>query len=147
VYLNSSQVKFDEDDFLTILKRVMPLFILLRWGLLKCCWIQSHPKNVFGGKCQLQQNYKWLRYKQALTVLFLACYDFFFTVLYTQDNYNLHCLSFTCNSLSFSRLLIQFLPWPWGSINNGNLVAFVVIIPFWTDNSSFGRPWIFHSPI
>ena len=48
-----------------------------RWGLLKCCWIQSHPKNVFGGKCQLQQNYKWLRYKQALTVLFLACYDFF----------------------------------------------------------------------
>lgn len=54
---------------------------------------------------------------------------------------------FTCRSWSFSLFLIQDFPWPWGSINSGYLVAFVVMIPFWIDSSSFGRPWMFHSPI
>lgn len=52
----------------------------------------------------------------------------------------------TCISLSFSLFLIQAFPWPCGSINRGYLVALVTIMPFWTDNSSFGNPWRFHSP-
>ena len=54
---------------------------------------------------------------------------------------------FTCSSLSFSLFFIQIFPCPCGSINNGYLVALVTIMPFWTDNSSFGRPCRFHSPI
>ena len=52
----------------------------------------------------------------------------------------------TCISLSFSLFLIQAFPWPCGSIKRGYRVALVTMMPFCTDNSSFGKPWRFHSP-
>ena len=47
----------------------------------------------------------------------------------------------TFRLFSFSRLVIQILPWPCGSISRGNLVALVTIIPFCVDNSSDGSPY------
>lgn len=64
---------------------------------------------------------------------------------FLRSNIVLHNLH-TCIWLSFSLFLIQAFPWPCGSINRGKRVAFVTIMPFWTDSSSFGKPWRFHSP-
>ena len=43
-----------------------------------------------------------------------------------------------------SFFLIQLMACCWGSIHSGNLLAFVVRIPFCTDSSSGGRPSLVH---
>ena len=46
-----------------------------------------------------------------------------------------------------SRFLIHCEPWPCGSTSTGYRVARVVMMPFWTESSSVGRPCRVHSPI
>lgn len=58
-----------------------------------------------------------------------------------------HQIRHTCKSFSFSFDLIHVLPWVWGSMSRGYLVAFVTIMPFWIDKSSPGSPCRPHSPI
>lgn len=48
----------------------------------------------------------------------------------------------TRKPLSRSRCMSQALPWPWGSIRTGNLVALVTRIPFWMLSSSVGSPCV-----
>ena len=51
----------------------------------------------------------------------------------------------TCSSFMDSLFFIQILPWVWGSMRRGKREALVMMIPFWMDRSSLGRPWRFHS--
>ena len=53
----------------------------------------------------------------------------------------------TISWLLFSRLMIQFLPCPCGSMMSGYRAAFVTMMPFWIESSSFGKPCRFHSLI
>mmetsp|Transcript_6332 Transcript_6332/g.12238 ORF Transcript_6332/g.12238 Transcript_6332/m.12238 type:complete len:261 (-) Transcript_6332:7355-8137(-) len=58
-------------------------------------------------------------------------------------------LSFSCVTFSWfasSRFMIHSLPCPCGSTNTGYRLARVTMMPFWTDNSSVGRPCNVHSP-
>jgi len=52
----------------------------------------------------------------------------------------------TFNSFS-SLFLIHCKACNYGSIHKGHLLAFVVKIPFWTESSSLGKPWLAHSEI
>ena len=53
-------------------------------------------------------------------------------------------ISFVQKEESFPIFLIYRFAWPWGSINNGYLRPWAIIIPFSTEWESLGKPNIVH---